>query len=450
MIGGQRMKSYADTIRGGLLNLRFTDEDLEKEFIAFNDMSNRRSNQNGTRLSYVVWAILILISFLFYRGSLLTVSLPILGILYPYLAIELIVMSKTKYMKYYQALCTVGNLFFTILSIALTFLVMRDPFVGTLFFVGAIMYAFFMLRIRYTLAATTTLIDTAICQLVVILCGLFDEKYVAVISFAIWVFQFILLIAGRELEIATRRYFSEQKSKSQLLTSILPLSVAEELQQTGSSKPVRIESATILFSDFVHFTTATKGIDPISIVALLTGYFTSFDSMAETHHVERLKTIGDGYMCAAGIPDISRTHAIDICLLALDMLQYVKDALRQQDGSSWNIRIGINTGSVTAGIIGRSKFSYDIWGEAVNVASRHESSGTEGAINVSKSTYLLTKNFFNYHPRGQVEIKGGDMLDMYELVGIKAKYMGESGLNAEYQETYGKIAKGEILLGFDV
>jgi class 3 adenylate cyclase len=257
-------------------------------------------------------------------------------------------------------------------------------------------------------------------------------------------------VASRELEIATRRYYSEEKVKSQLLNSILPMSVAEELQLTGSSKPVRIESATILFSDFVHFTSATKGIDPISIVALLTGYFTSFDYMAEKHRVERLKTIGDGYMCAAGIPETSTTHPIDICLFAMDMLHYVKDALQQQDGSSWNIRIGINTGSVTAGIIGRSKFSYDIWGEAVNMASRHESSGIEGGINVSKSTYLLTRNFFEYHPRGQVEIKGGDKLEMYELTGVKPKYVGENGLNKEYYDTYEKLAKGEMLLGLDV
>jgi class 3 adenylate cyclase len=279
---------------------------------------------------------------------------------------------------------------------------------------------------------------------------LYDVKYLVLISFAIWVFEIVLLVAGRELEMATRRYYSEEKVKSQLLTSILPLSVAEELQLTGSSRPVRIESATILFSDFVHFTRATKGIDPISVVAFLTGYFTAFDYMAEKHRVERLKTIGDGYMCAAGVPDISKTHPIDVCLLALDMLRYVKSKLQEKEGMYWDIRIGINTGSVTAGMIGKSKFSYDIWGESVNVASSHESSGIEGGINVSKSTYLLTRSFFDYQARGKVEIKGGEQLDMYELVGVKPKYVGESGLNQEYYDIYGKLAKGEMLLGFDV
>ena len=137
--------------------------------------------------------------------------------------------------------------------------------------------------------------------------------------------------------------------------------------------------------------------------------------------------------------------------MALEMLRYVKDQMKQNDSIAWDIRIGINTGSVTAGIIGSSKFSYDIWGEAVNMASRHESSGIEGGINVSKGTYLLTKSFFDYRPRGPVEIKGGEKLDMYELVGVKERYLDSSGnLRGEFLEVHDKINRGELLLGFDV
>jgi class 3 adenylate cyclase len=136
--------------------------------------------------------------------------------------------------------------------------------------------------------------------------------------------------------------------------------------------------------------------------------------------------------------------------MALDMLHHVEDERKAMDGISWNIRIGINTGSVTAGIVGKAKFSYDIWGEAVNVASRHESSGIEGGINVSKSTYLLAKSFFDFLPRGEVEIKGGEKLEMYELKGVKPEYCEDSGTNGLFEEKYAKIRKGELLLGFDI
>ncbi len=155
-------------------------------------------------------------------------------------------------------------------------------------------------------------------------------------------------------------------------------------------------------------------------------------------------------MCAGGIPERSNTHPLDVCLMALEMLQFVKEQMSKKEGVCWDIRIGINTGSVTAGIIGSAKFSYDIWGEAVNVASRHESSGIEGGINVSKSTYLLTKSFFDYRARGQIEIKGGEKLDMYELIGIKDKYVAEGTLNRDFGGTYDRLAKGELLLGFDL
>jgi class 3 adenylate cyclase len=246
--------------------------------------------------------------------------------------------------------------------------------------------------------------------------------------------------------IAQREYSRSET----LLHNILPASVAEELKAKGLSRPVRVESATILFSDFVHFTQATRGIEAISVIAMLNGYFTCFDSLAAKHRIERLKTIGDGYMCAGGVPETNNTHPVDACLMALQMLRHVKLQMRSQDGASWDIRIGINTGSVTAGIVGSSKFSYDIWGESVNIASRHESSGVEGGVNVSRCTYLLTRNLFNFAPRGCIEIKGGETMEMYQLLGVKPEYVTGGKLNAVFRETYSKIDAGALLLGFDI
>ena len=444
------MELYANTVSGGFTNLHFKDKEKEKQFVLFNHFYNIDANRRGLILSFGIWALLILYAFLFYRYALLSVSLSIILIDYPFFIALLILLPRPNLVELYQWLCAICNVCAGIVGIVLNFLVLRDALAGTVYLVGIQLAAFFFIRIRHTLAVFASLAYTAICQLIVILCGFFDAKYLFVLSWAMWTFELIFIVAGYALETATRKYFSEQKARDELLAGILPLSIAEELKSKGSTKPVRIESATILFSDFVHFTSATKGIEPISVIALLNGYFTAFDSMTQKHNLERLKTIGDGYMCAGGIPDNNNTHPIDACLMALEMLKYVKDQMQNIEGIAWNIRIGINTGSVTAGIIGSSKFSYDIWGEAVNIASRHESSGIEGSINVSKATYLLTKGFFDFKPRGQIEIKGGEKLDMYELMGIKEKYIGVDGLNKEYHDTYEKLAKGELLLGYDV
>ncbi len=264
-------------------------------------------------------------------------------------------------------------------------------------------------------------------------------------------------IGGLTIEIYIRRAFLErmetekQRQRTQsLLLSFLPETVVEELNARGSSRPIRVESATILFSDFVHFTRITRGIDPVSVVAVLNAYFSSFDAAAKEHNVERLRIIGDGYMCAGGVPCPNRTHAIDVCTMALEMLHYVSEARSLDAEIGWQVRIGINTGMVTAGIVGKSKFSYDIWGDAVNTASRLETSGVEGGINVSKCTYLLTRNIFDFRPRGLVEIKGGESLEMYELLGLKPTFVSEGKPNALFSDAYRRIQVGELLLGFDI
>jgi adenylate cyclase len=445
-----KMELYADSIREGLLSLRFKDQSIEKAFITYNDLSNKQANRNGIIMSILAWGAVVLYAFLFYRNSLMIIAIPIFFLLYPYFIIQLILFSKPRFLSFYQLSCAIANCAAGIVTIFVFFIAIRDVLLGGIFFIGLPTFAFFVLRIRYNLAAIASLLYTAACQLAIVICGFYNIQILVVLSVCIWYIQFMALIAGRALETAHRHLFSEQNAKNALLTSMLPLSIAEELQHKGSSRPVRIESATILFSDFVHFTSATKGIEPISVISLLNGYFTAFDSMTKNHHIERLKTIGDGYMCAGGIPDKSNTHPIDVCLMALEMLKYVKEQIQKHEGISWDIRIGINTGAVTAGIIGSSKFSYDIWGEAVNMASRHESSGIEGGINVSKGTYLLTKGFFDFKARGQIEIKGGEKLDMFQLLGIRQQFLGAGGLTKEFHEMYGKILGGELLLGYDI
>ncbi len=230
----------------------------------------------------------------------------------------------------------------------------------------------------------------------------------------------------------------EREKSDKLLENILPKKIAEELKSTNVVKPQLIESATVLFTDFVGFTQISEKLSPEDLIRELDGCFSQFDEIILHNNLEKLKTIGDAYMCAGGLPVPNNTHAIDTCLAAMEfrsfMLQMgeIKKALELP---FWELRIGIHTGPVTAGVIGNNKFAYDIWGDSVNTASRMESSGEKGEINISGTTYEKIKDYFECDYRGKIKAKGKGEVDMYFLKRLKSEYsMDEDGLvpNSEF------------------
>ena len=196
-----------------------------------------------------------------------------------------------------------------------------------------------------------------------------------------------------------------------LLCNILPAPIASELTRDGSVKPVFHADATIVFADFVGFTAKAATMPPEALVAALDTYFCRFDGIADRSGVEKLKTIGDAYMVASGLPSPSRTHAVDACLFALRIRRDVEGHEAHFQG----VRIGVHSGPLMAGMVGAKKFAYDVWGDTVNTASRMESSGELWRINVSRTTYERVKDFFELTPRGAVSVKGKGELDMYFL-----------------------------------
>ena len=226
-----------------------------------------------------------------------------------------------------------------------------------------------------------------------------------------------------KLEETTRLLKEEQVRAEELLLNILPLKIAEELKSNGFVSPVYYESVSILFTDFKNFTSTARYLKPQQLVKKLDLAYQEFDDVCMTHSVEKLKTIGDAYMCVAGLPNRNKTHPIDICLVAIKfqkVVSSIKDILsREFNEDFWDIRIGIHSGSVISGVIGKSKFSFDIWGDAVNVAARLESGCIENRINVSHSTYEFAKDFFDFEYRGKFEAKNRGSMDMYFLNGIK-------------------------------
>lgn len=248
-----------------------------------------------------------------------------------------------------------------------------------------------------------------------------------------------------------------EKDKSEsLLLSILPPAIATELKNTSKVVPVIYDSVTILFTDFVGFTKIAESLLPKQLLIELDGYFTFFDFICEKYNMEKLKTIGDSYMCAGGLPTANKTHALDACLTALEFREF---ALRMQEVNlnsknammPWELRIGLHTGPVIGGVVGSTKFAYDVWGDSVNIASRMESSSIPGKINISGATYQLVKDFFICDHRGKVSAKNKGQIRMYYLNRLKPEFSSnEEGTmpNQKFHELYEKIKTGENMIGY--
>ncbi len=249
-----------------------------------------------------------------------------------------------------------------------------------------------------------------------------------------------------EIEAQKEAVEIEKGKSEEILKNILPWEVARSLQKKGVYKPKKFKEVTILFADFVDFSKISATYeDAEALLNVLSCYFEAFDEITSTRFIEKIKTIGDCYMCAGGLPRANRSHPFDILLAALEMQKFVKNIAiaDERDGNKvWRLRIGIHTGSVIAGVIGKWKFAYDIWGGDVNIASRLESSGEAGAINISESTYQIIKDYFKCTFRGKIAAKNIGEINMYFVERILPEYSeDEEGFtpNAAFRKIVGSF-----------
>jgi adenylate cyclase len=219
----------------------------------------------------------------------------------------------------------------------------------------------------------------------------------------------------------TEDLIREKEKTETLLSNVLPKNTAAELMSKGKATKIKYNFVTVLFSDIQGFTKIAEEMNPEVLIDELDKFFFYFDSVVEKYGIEKIKTIGDAYMCAGGIPERNRTNPVEVILAALEMQQYMlnlKTTSEIEGMKYWDIRIGIHTGTVVAGVVGQKKLSYDIWGDTVNTASRMESSGDAGKINISGTTFEFVKEFFVCEHRGKMPVKYKGELDMYFVNGI--------------------------------
>ena len=220
----------------------------------------------------------------------------------------------------------------------------------------------------------------------------------------------------RRKRLDNRIIAREKKRSDDLLLNILPHEVAEELKEKGEANAQLHNEVSILFTDFEGFTKLSEKLSPTELIGELNYCFSAFDTIVTKHNIEKIKTIGDAYMAVSGLPSATPDHAVNVVNAAIEIRDFMQEykKLRQAEGRLYfEMRIGINSGEVVAGIVGIKKFAYDIWGDAVNIAARMESSCITGKINISESTYELVKDNFDTEYRGEIEAKGKGTVKMY-------------------------------------
>lgn len=205
---------------------------------------------------------------------------------------------------------------------------------------------------------------------------------------------------------------NEKKKADELLLNILPKLVADELKNIGKAKTTKYNNVTILFTDFEGFTLLASSISPVKLVKELNEIFSSFDDILEKYQIEKIKTIGDAYFAACGLPEKNKDHAIRCVEAAKQMFRYLENRNKVKE-IKWKMRVGIHSGPVVAGVVSKKKYAYDLFGDTVNTANRMEANGEAGKINISETTYQLIRKKYNCIPRGQINAKGKGDLKMY-------------------------------------
>ena len=354
----------------------------------------------------------------------------------PFIIFALIMTYTVPFQKYTQLLmCMVIAV--SGIGIAAIIAITQDAeFASRFYFTGLIlvsMWAYGLSRLRFWYAIIANLVIMAAYEYASIEVKQLLASETGIVIFTMHDFFFlganiIGIFTSYNLERYTRRDFLQKQAmeaqrdqSDKLLYNVLPERIAEKLKHSSDTIAEEFSSASVLFADIVNFTPISARFGPLEVVDMLNELFSHFDELVDKHSVEKIQIAGDGYMVAAGVPAPRKNHAIVLSHLALEMLEYVKMQEFLGGRHSIEIRIGLNSGPLIAGVIGRKKFVYALWGDMVNTASRMESHGASGKIQITRATYELVKDNFECEYIGEIAVKGKGKMEAWYLIKEKEK-----------------------------
>ena len=415
--------------------LRFPQE-IEKEF-----REDYHVNTVGTTRLAMVLGILLYSAF----GILDIYAMPVskhivwlvrYAVVDPLFIILLIISYNRHYQKYIQLLMGIG-VAVAGLGIVVSITVAREAEFGSRFYFSGLllisMWAYGLSRLHFRYAVLTNVIILIGYEFsnIVLLRRLDTETGLVIFIMHNFFFlgaNVIGMFTSFYLERYARREFLQKYTMQvqrdqadKLLYNVLPERIAEKLKRSNELIAEEFSSASVLFADIVNFTPISAKFDPLEVVEMLNELFSHFDELVDKYSVEKIQVAGDGYMVAAGVPTARKNHAIVLAHLALEMMDYVKREEFLGGRHSIEIRIGINSGPLIGGVIGRKKFFYALWGDMVNTASRMESHGESGKIQITRATYELIRDHFECESIGEITVKGKGKMEAWHLIGEKEK-----------------------------
>ena len=354
----------------------------------------------------------------------------------PFIIFALIMTYTVPFQKYTQLfMCMVIAV--SGIGIAAIIAITQDAeFASRFYFTGLIlvsMWAYGLSRLRFWYAIIANLVIMAAYEYASIEVKQLLASETGIVIFTMHNFFFlganiIGIFTSYNLERYTRRDFlqklaieAQRDQSDKLLYNVLPERIAEKLKHSSETIAEEFSSASVLFADIVNFTPISARFGPLEVVDMLNELFSHFDELVDKYSVEKIQIAGDGYMVASGVPAPRKNHAIVLAYLALDMLEYVKMQEFLGGRHSIEIRIGLNSGPLIAGVIGRKKFVYALWGDMVNIASRMESHGASGKIQITRATYELVKDNFECEYIGEIAVKGRGKMEAWYLIRAKEK-----------------------------
>jgi adenylate cyclase len=358
------------------------------------------------------------------------------AIVAPFIISALIMTYTVPFQKYTQLLMCMVIAVSGIGIAAIIAITQEAEFASRFYFTGLIlvsMWAYGLSRLRFWYAIVANLIIMAAYEYASIEVKQLLASETGIVIFTMHNFFFlganiIGIFTSYNLERYTRRDFlqkltieAQRDQSDKLLYNVLPERIAEKLKQSSETIAEEFSSASVLFADIVNFTPISARFGPLEVVDMLNELFSHFDELVDKYSVEKIQIAGDGYMVAAGVPVPRKNHAIVLAYLALDMLEYVKMQEFLGGRHSIEIRIGLNSGPLIAGVIGRKKFVYALWGDMVNIASRMESHGASGKIQITRATYELVKDNFECEYIGEIAVKGRGKMEAWYLIRAKEK-----------------------------